>query len=328
MNTGRIIARLGIMFFFAVLAAGAGAFLQARRYTGGKQQYISLAQIVVASRAANDKEKVGSPDDLGDAMETLVSAEVKLRALERVRALHPEMADQDVLIQAAPTKAQMMFTVSATSSEPRYVRIYLDALLDEFIAYEISMRSQGLVKEVLQQRETVAVCEQQKLQAQSALDKARQTIDPLEVDIETRRLSERLISLRNRRDDLRLELKTESSNATREKLTAVEEELAGIEPQIKGLSIAVTGLRQAESAFAQAETKCSNANANLRTLEQAIQVRQGDRVIQQRASTPHEVVEDWKMPILLGAGGGGLTGALVGLLLSLVIVRPAGKAAV
>jgi hypothetical protein len=55
----------------------------------------------------------------------------------------------------------------------------------------------------------------------------------------------------------------------------------------------------------------------------------GDYVaIQERATPASEHVEDWRLPVLIGAIGGGVPGALVGLLLSLVIARPAGKPAV
>ncbi len=43
--------------------------------------------------------------------------------------------------------------------------------------------------------------------------------------------------------------------------------------------------------------------------------------IQERATVAAEVVEDWKMPIAVGALGGGILGAVVGLMLSLLIPR-------
>jgi len=44
-------------------------------------------------------------------------------------------------------------------------------------------------------------------------------------------------------------------------------------------------------------------------------------VIQERASLAFENVEDWQPPIALGVGGGGVLGALIGLVFSLLLVR-------
>jgi hypothetical protein len=47
--------------------------------------------------------------------------------------------------------------------------------------------------------------------------------------------------------------------------------------------------------------------------------------IQERATLASENVEDWRLPIAVGAIGGGFLGAMLGFLLSLIIVRPASR---
>jgi hypothetical protein len=47
--------------------------------------------------------------------------------------------------------------------------------------------------------------------------------------------------------------------------------------------------------------------------------------IQERATHASENVEDWKLPIAIGAVGGGSLGAVLGFLLSLIITRPASR---
>jgi len=84
-------------------------------------------------------------DFYGTITETIESAEMKRRALERVRALNPELKDKecDVEIRVAQTRGSAIFNIIATGSEPKYTRIFLDALLDEFIAFRQSIREQA-----------------------------------------------------------------------------------------------------------------------------------------------------------------------------------------
>ena len=89
-------------------------------------------------------------DFYGTIIETIESAEMKRRALERVRALNPDVKDSDVEIRVAQTKGSAIFNILATGSEPKYTKIFLDALLDEFIAFRQSIREQAQGK-VLQQ---------------------------------------------------------------------------------------------------------------------------------------------------------------------------------
>jgi|APTNR8051073442_1049403.scaffolds.fasta_scaffold06195_2 ElaB/YqjD/DUF883 family membrane-anchored ribosome-binding protein len=75
-------------------------------------------------------------------VETLESAEIQRRARERVRALNPELAEPDVRINAAQFKGSAIFNVVASGTDGIYVRTYLNALLDEFIAFQHVIRSQ------------------------------------------------------------------------------------------------------------------------------------------------------------------------------------------
>ena len=79
----------------------------------------------------------------GTIIETIESAEMKRRALDRVRALNPDVKDSDVEIRMAQTKGSAIFNILATGSEPKYTKIILDALLDEFIAFRQSIREQA-----------------------------------------------------------------------------------------------------------------------------------------------------------------------------------------
>ncbi|MBN8417274.1 MAG: hypothetical protein J0L73_00005 [Verrucomicrobia bacterium] len=87
-------------------------------------------------------------DFYGTIIETLESAEMKRRALERVRALNPNLKDKEVEIHAAQVRGSTVFTVQAVSTDGKYAKVFLDALLDEFIAFRQSVREQAGGKEL------------------------------------------------------------------------------------------------------------------------------------------------------------------------------------
>ncbi len=60
------------------------------------------------------------------------------QALERMRALHPNWAEIPVNIQAERVRNTAIIRVTAQGGEPKYVRTYLNALLDKFMAFYIS----------------------------------------------------------------------------------------------------------------------------------------------------------------------------------------------
>ena len=140
-------------WWFLLLTASIGVCVQALRITGRPQEFRSLAKLVAGGQMVLDNSvswREQQADFYGTIIETVESAEMKRRALERVRALNPDVKDSDVEIRVAQTKGSAIFNILATGSEPKYTRIFLDALLDEFIAFRQSIREQDQGK-VIQQ---------------------------------------------------------------------------------------------------------------------------------------------------------------------------------
>lgn len=140
-------------WWFLLLTASIGVCVQALRITGRPQEFRSLAKLVAGGQMVfNDSVtwREQQADFYGTIIETVESAEMKRRALERVRALNPDVKDSDVEIRVAQTKGSAIFNILATGSEPKYTKIFLDALLDEFISFRQSIREQAQGK-VLQQ---------------------------------------------------------------------------------------------------------------------------------------------------------------------------------
>jgi capsular exopolysaccharide synthesis family protein len=140
-------------WWFLLLTVSIGVCVQALRITGRPQEFRSLAKLVAGGQLAfNDNVtwREQQADFYGTIIETIESAEMKRRALERVRALNPDVKDSDVEIRVAQTKGSAIFNILATGSEPKYTKIFLDALLDEFISFRQAIREQAQGK-VLQQ---------------------------------------------------------------------------------------------------------------------------------------------------------------------------------
>lgn len=135
-------------WWFLLLTASIGVCVQALRITGKPQTYISLAKLVAGGRMVGATTGAGPSyvdylqDFYGTIIETLESSEMRRRALDRVRALHPDLKETEVEIQVSQNRGSAIFNVRAFGVEPKYTRIFLDALLDEFIAFRNQIREQ------------------------------------------------------------------------------------------------------------------------------------------------------------------------------------------
>lgn len=124
------------------------------------QQFISLAKLVAGGRMVASPN--GGPayvdylqDFYGTIIETLESAEMRRHALERVRALNPDLKESDVDVKVTQNKGSAIFNVAAIGREPKFTRVFLDALLDEFRAFREQIREQQRNKAVTSMAEDV-----------------------------------------------------------------------------------------------------------------------------------------------------------------------------
>ncbi|MCF7787208.1 MAG: M56 family metallopeptidase [Prosthecobacter sp.] len=111
--------------------------------------YQSEAKLVAAGpKDAGVNGQIRRMDVYAAIIETLESAEMKRRALERVRALYPDQEEKDVEIHAAQIKDSTSFRVQALSESGKYARVFLDALVDEFIAHRQVLREKAVGEKV------------------------------------------------------------------------------------------------------------------------------------------------------------------------------------
>jgi hypothetical protein len=333
MSTGRILSHVIITLVFAVLGASVGVCWQALRITGKPQEFRSLAKLV-AGGGGNITEDIhmrwreSQMDFYGTIIETIESAEVKRRALERVRALNPELKDIEVDIRVAQTKGSAIFNILATGPEPKYTRIFLDALLDEFIAFRQNIREQSQPE--VQQFLRIVATQRKKMEDAFKAAEALAKAASLRAKADLERLVERVTTLKGQRDDLRLELKAmaddEAARASLEKrLKAISEEIALSEAEMDRYNAGLAEYRRAMETHAVENETYQKQLEKVNEMQSLLRSRADYVAIQERATHASENVEDWKLPIAIGAVGGGSLGAVLGFLLSLIITRPASR---
>lgn len=112
-----------------------GLLIQVMRLTSRPQCFRSLAKVAAVQGLSPEEISTSkiSHDHARTIIETLESEQVQSKAMKRVQAQNPGLKVQDASIRVSQTKGSAIFNVLATSTEPKYTRLFLDALLDEFM---------------------------------------------------------------------------------------------------------------------------------------------------------------------------------------------------
>lgn len=137
-------------WWFLLLTAAIAICFEALRITGKTTEYIAIGKIVaglqvkVGSREGDVVTNAFAQDFYGTQIETLESGALRNHALERVRSLHPELKEIEVEIRVTQTKGSSILNVAAVGEEAKYTRVYLDALLDEYIAFRKDMLEKSI----------------------------------------------------------------------------------------------------------------------------------------------------------------------------------------
>ncbi|WP_395744902.1 hypothetical protein [Prosthecobacter sp.] len=152
-----LLAASRLLIFGVAMGAVSGLLIQIVRLTSRPQEFRSLAK-VVRVQGLNPEKMAGhrvSDDYDGTIIETLESPQMLAAAMKRVKASNPEVRDLDVDVRVAQTKGSAIFNVLATGGEPGYTRIFLNALLDEFMI----LRTRQAEEAGLDPRKDVAIQE-------------------------------------------------------------------------------------------------------------------------------------------------------------------------
>jgi hypothetical protein len=129
-----------------IFGAWVGITAQALRIKGKSQRFISQAKLVSDSdniSYGNRYQDYMPPDFYSAVIDTVKSSELRRRAFERLQISTCDMNRIAVEVRVAQEKGSRVFTVRAFSSDPKFTRRFLDALLDECVAFYEKSRQQS-----------------------------------------------------------------------------------------------------------------------------------------------------------------------------------------
>lgn len=160
-----------LLIWGLIIGIALSLLIQILRLTSRPQEFRSLAKVMAIQGL--DPEKMTNrrinDDYYGTIIETLESSHLNSAAMKRVKIQKPETKDQDVDVRVAQTKGSAIFNVLATGSEPKYTRLFLDALLDEFMI----LRTRQAEEAGLDPRKDIAIQERATSASESIEDWSR-----------------------------------------------------------------------------------------------------------------------------------------------------------
>ena len=133
-------------WWILLLAVSAGVCYQAWQTSRVPDEFASQAQLVVAG-SISLKEAVTYREDVhsffGTQKQILQSGELHSRVKDRIRLMHPELAESPVSLVVERERNSAVFNISAKGPDGPYVHAYLDSLLEEYINFRKEMRSRA-----------------------------------------------------------------------------------------------------------------------------------------------------------------------------------------
>lgn len=108
-----------------------------------EKRWVSMGRLLFGGTAVNlTLNGKDIPEDFyGTVVELIMSSTVLKGAEARTHALHPDLPLQLCNIKAGRLPKTRILMVSASSPDPAYTQAYLDAVMDEFIAYWKQLQS-------------------------------------------------------------------------------------------------------------------------------------------------------------------------------------------
>lgn len=128
-----------------VVCAALGVLFQGWKALTRPITYQSVGKIIVSGRVALPEGSLYSEEAInffGTQSTLMESGEVARRAATRVQELRPDLAPSPVQIGVSQIPRTSIFVLSASGSNPDYVKAYLDAIMESYITLRRSMVSE------------------------------------------------------------------------------------------------------------------------------------------------------------------------------------------
>jgi len=131
-------------WWIPLLTTAIGLGLQAWVVLSAPPQYQASGRLMMSGKIALPDGAVYSEEAanfFGTQLELLQSTEVARRADARVLALNPSLEKIPIRLYASVIPKTSIFSVTAIGQQPQQTKAYIDAVMDEYIAYRRTMRS-------------------------------------------------------------------------------------------------------------------------------------------------------------------------------------------
>lgn len=290
--------RIGFIALLVIALAGAlllGLASTRLEFSPPKRAYTSVAKMVAGGRITDNSDAVRwqeqQADFYGTIIETLESAEMKKRAMARVQALQPNLKGTNVDIRCSQVEGSATFSVTAIGAEPKYTRVFLDALLDEFVAFRQQIRSQGLDRSLKTFTETVVKKAKELQERTEKLEAFRKTHDTIQLGDRQNELAEKRTGLKAKHAEVKRRLDEASADQDHSLLKAQIKEFKELEGEIALVQKAAleAAAQLAEHERLQEELKASKlahdmAFAKVEEFQQAQEAMMDFVAIQERAT--------------------------------------------
>lgn len=313
-----------IILCLALFGASLGVCRQALRLTDRPQEFRSLAKLVRGSTTYGGAyEWLALPAEFYTNMvESLESEELKRRAWKRLSVSNPELTKSQIKIQATRTRASGILNVLAMGSEPRGTRIFLDALMDEFIAWRMSV-VEGAADRALHAFLQKATRAHEMEPPAVILEKFLLRVEDASRGADQEMVAPYLETLRLPLKDLPGQTRPEDGGKT------APDHTTNLDQNVRELEVRVHSyLSDAAELVRTTEIQALEQGPHQKQFEQLelfkrtfLWIDPTQIAIMERATPATEYVEDWRWPIAVGAGGGALLGGLIGLVLGLLLMR-------
>jgi len=150
-------------WWFVLLTASIAVCSATLWITSKETEYRAIGRIVAGTRINVSDAKGGSnpvetnvlPQDFyGTQIEILMGSTLRNRALERVRSLHPNIKPIEVDVRVGQARGSSILRVDGVGKEAEFTRYFIDALLDEYMAFRkemIETSISGAMNKVIQE---------------------------------------------------------------------------------------------------------------------------------------------------------------------------------
>jgi VIT1/CCC1 family predicted Fe2+/Mn2+ transporter len=307
-----------IPFALAVVAV----VFQSLRITGRTTQYYALGKILagvkspgVSGDPRSDRNVANvseSQDFYGTVIEMLESSALRARALERVRALHPELKEIDVLTRVTQTKGSAILNVAAVGEEPKYTRIYLDALLDEYIAFRKEMIDKSVGTALLKVIEQVLTSEKRLKTANSELQQYERANDPALLSAEHDRRVKEVSGLRGELEALK------RSGPDEVKMKALMDHLASAEKSREEIWEKTSKHLELQKELETAKKEYHDWKAKLELVEPSHSAGETVAIMERPNAAVEQEPELW-MPLVLAVGAGFAVGVVLMIVIATLV---------